>query len=183
MSSKLCHRKKKVSWVWGLFQIFGCLPQCCHKNRWWENNNHLFKLKNKLESSCFVVCMCRQLPLKRAGVWRTGPSKQSEGMCGLWGCSSTWVWPSLPLCSPARARAGCRPSPAHWCILWEARMLWAPVGASPPEGCLQPHKMTYKNTEGAWLEALEKQKVLIKINITNSTKQKWNKLRKDPYLC
>lgn len=46
----------------GLFQIFRCLPQCCRKKRRWENNYHLFKLKNELENSCFVVCMCRQLP-------------------------------------------------------------------------------------------------------------------------
>lgn len=56
-----------MSWSQWLLQVFRCLPQGCHEERWWENDiwvqpPHLSKMENDWENSCFVVCSCRLLP-------------------------------------------------------------------------------------------------------------------------
>lgn len=50
---------------------------------------------------------------------------------------------------------GERGGEGSWCILQEARMLWASAGASPPEGCPQPQNWLIKRVRGHYQRCLE----------------------------
>lgn len=73
-----------------------------------------------------------------------GGDKSAKGKC--WELKGTKLGSRLcmaPLQNVVHTFYSChkeRGGEESWCILWEARVLWAPAGASPPEGCPRPQK-------------------------------------------